>query len=285
MVKRKQGIDLSKRVELVKQVVLYAVITIGALVMLLPFFWMIATSFKLPSEIISYPPTWIPHTPTLNNFIQVWKKIPILRYYINSGVVTSSVTAICVFLSALAGFGFAKYQFWGRTLFFILILSTLMIPFQITMIPLYLLIAKLGLVNTYWGIIAPSIGSAFGTFLIRQYIQTIPDDLLDASRLDGCSEFRIFWRIILPLCKPVLATLAIFMVIMSWNEFMWPLIIIDSPDMRTLPVGLVAFKGPLRILYGELLAASVCVVLPVIVVFVLMQKYIIKAFTLTGIKG
>lgn len=285
MVKRKQGTDLSKRVELVKQVVLYAVITIGALVMLLPFFWMLATSFKLPSEIISYPPTWIPHTPTLNNFIQVWKKIPILRYYINSGVVTSSVTAICVFLSALAGFGFAKYQFWGRTLFFILILSTLMIPFQITMIPLYLLIAKLGLVNTYWGIIAPSIGSAFGTFLIRQYVQTIPDDLLDASRLDGCSEFRIFWRIILPLCKPVLATLAIFIVIMSWNEFMWPLIIIDSPDMRTLPVGLIAFKGPYKILYGEILAASVCVVLPVIVIFVLMQKYIIKAFTLTGIKG
>lgn len=187
--------------------------------MIFPLLWMITTSFKTPNEVLSYPPTWVPQSPTLGNYRQVFREIPILRYYINSIMVSLIVTASSLVLCSLAGFGFAKYTFFGHRFFFVLILRTLMIP-------LYILSGKLGLVNTYWGIAAPSIGSAFGTFLMRQYIKAIPNELLDVSRIDGCTEFRIFREIILPMCKPALATLIIFMVIFSWNDFLWPLIIV-----------------------------------------------------------
>lgn len=274
-----------KGAEFIKSTMLYTVIMMGALVMILPFAWMVVTSIKLPPEVYRFPPTWIPREPTLNNFIQVVAKAPFGRYFLNSTVVTSVTVVSSLFFSAMAGFAFAKYRFFGREVLFILILSTLMLPFHITMIPLYLLMSSFDWIDTYQGIMAPSLGTALGVFLMRQYIGTIPDELIDISRIDGCSEVRIFWEIILPLCKPALGTLAIILALGIWNDFLWPLIIVNTTNMRTLPLGIAMFKLEHYIKYGPCMAASVIVIAPLIILFLFIQKNLVKGLGVTtGLK-
>jgi multiple sugar transport system permease protein len=257
-----------------------------AIVMVLPFVWMISTSLKSPPNIMSYPPKFIPNPVVWGNYAKAWKAAPFAWYFLNSFTVAFFVVGGSVFFSTLAGFGFAKYDFPGRNIFFILVLSTLMVPFQMTMIPLYMIMVKLRWVDDLKALIVPFLASAFGTFLMRQFIGTIPDDLIDAARIDGCSEIRIFWSIILPLCKTGLAVLALFMFMGSWNSFLWPLIVIDSTLKKTLPLGLAAFELPNEtIAYGPLMAASVFVVAPIMILFVFTQKYMTKGIILTGLKG
>lgn len=258
-----------------------------AFMMLVPFIWMIATSFKTPPDIIAHPISLIPRPFTWENFIQVFEEIPLVLYYMNSILVSTTVIITTLLFSSMAGFAFGKYSFPGKEFFFIILLSTLIIPFQSYMIPLYLEMKALNGIDTRWALIIPHIASAFGTFLIRQYVQTVPDELLDAARIDGCSEFRIYWNIVMPLCKSALVVLAVFILYWSWNAFLWPLIIINSAAKRTVVLSIVT-SGYLGITsnvqWGPLMVLSFFVMLPTIIYFTFSQKYIVKGITLTGIK-
>ncbi len=268
------------------QVVLYIIVALFTIVMAGPFLWMVSTAFKPGPETIAYPPTWIPNQPTLQNFPEALSYAPFARFFLNSIIQGTSVTLSVLFFSSLTGYAFAKFNFKGRDILFILILSTMMIPFQVTMIPLYFMMKYLNLIDNLAALIIPGLISAFGIFLMRQFIQTIPTDLIDAARIDGCPEFGIYWRIILPLCKPPLATLSIFTFMANWDSFMWPLVVIDTLSKRTVPLGLALYSNQFGITKTNLLMAATLVCsLPVIILFVSMQKYFIKGITLTGLKG
>lgn len=267
--------------------IIFVVSMIVAFIMLIPFVWMIITSFKTPPDITAHPLSFIPQPFTWGNYSQVFQEIPLRTYYLNTALVTVTVITTILLFSSMAGFAFGKYSFPGKEFFFILVLGTLIVPFQTTIIPLYLEMKWLGGIDTRWSLVVPHIASAFGTFLIRQYVQSIPDELLDSARIDGCSEFRIYWNIALPLCKPALAVLAIFGFFWAWNDFLWPLIIINSAEKRTIVLSIVTsdylprFMGNL---WGPLMVLSFFVMLPTIIFFVLLQRYIVKGIALTGIK-
>ncbi len=257
----------------------------GSVVMLLPFLWMLSTSLKEPREIFTFPPTWIPSPIAWANYAQTWRAMPFGRFYLNSFVVATSVTALQLLSSSLAAFAFARLRFRGRNAIFLLFLATLMVPFQVTMLPNFILMRYLGWYNTYQALILPPAFSAFSTFLMRQYMLGLPLDLDEAARMDGANSWRIWWQIILPLSGPVLAALAIFTFLGSWNDFLWPLIITDSLEMRTLPVGLSAFQGQYGVRWNLLMAGSVIAMLPVLVVYMIGQRYFIRGITLTGMGG
>lgn len=258
-----------------------------ALMWLVPFVWMVVTSFKTPPDITAHPLSVIPQPFTWEHYGQVFEEIHLTLYYMNSALVTAVVIITTLLFSSMAGFAFGKYSFPGKEIFFILLLSTLIVPFQTYMIPLYLEMKTLNGIDTRWSLVIPHIASAFGTFLMRQYVQTVPDELLDSARIDGCSEFRIYWNIVMPLCKPALAVLAIFGFYWAWNDFLWPLIIINSEAKRTAALS-IATSGYLGIttdvLWGPLMVLSFFIMLPTIIYFVLLQKHIVKGITLTGIK-
>ena len=268
-----------------KEIAINVAIIIGTLVILAPFVWMLLTSLKLPWDIFTYPPKLLPQTPTLSNYAEVWRKVHFFTYFKNSTIVVSIVTISSVILGGSAGFALGKYKFPGQKIIFILIISTLMIPAQITIIPLFLIASKLRVLDTYLGIALPDLSTAFGVFFMRQYVQSIPDELLDAARIDGSSEFYILWRIIFPLCKPALATTAIFVMFTTWNAFLWPLIVTNSVAMRTLPLGLSAFKNQFFIEYGPLMSACFLSMLPLLVIFIVAQKQVIRSIASTGLKG
>jgi len=252
--------------------------------MILPFYWSIITSFKFPAEVICYPPTWIPKEPTLRNYSKLFEKLPVVKLYFNSLFLSITITVLVLFTSSLIGYVFAKFYFPGRNIIFIMILSTMMIPFYITMIPLYILMVHLKWVDTYQAIVAPAICNTFGIFLMRQWMHSIPNDIVDAARIDGCPEFNIFWKIILPLSKPGLSALGIFQFIFHWNNFLWPLIILDTQELWTLPVGLATFQGVWWTDYALTMAGAVVSVVPLIIAFILLQKRITKGIVLTGMK-
>jgi ABC-type glycerol-3-phosphate transport system permease component len=256
-------------------------------IMLVPFFWMGITSFKTPPDINLNRLSVIPRPFTWEHYTRVFDEIPLITYYINSSIVTVVVIITTLLLSSMAGFAFGKYSFPGKEIFFVFLLSTLIVPFQTMMIPLYLEMKWLGWIDTRWGLVIPHIASAFGTFLIRQYVQTVPEDLLNSARIDGCSEFRIYWNIVMPLCKPALAVIAIFGFYWAWNDFLWPLIIINSAEKRTVVLS-IATSGYLGITtdvdWGPLMVLSFFVMLPTIVFFILLQRYIVEGITLSGIK-
>lgn len=250
-----------------------------------PLVWISLSSIKPPIEIISIPPTFFPKNPTLNNYKKVLEEIPFIRYYFNSIFVSSVVTASALFINSLAGYIFAKFKFFGKNVLFLIILATMMIPYQLTIIPLYFVMHYMNLVDTYGALIVPFLTGAFGIFLMRQFIGTLPNSLLDSARIDGCSEFGIFIKIILPLIKPALATLGIFIFLWNWNSYLWPLIVIDSEQIRTLPVGLALFKTEHIYRYGLILAGTVMTIGPIIGVFLFFQQWFIRGVSLTGIKG
>ncbi len=268
------------------RIVVYGILVAGCLVTLVPFLWMLGTSLKSSTEIIKLPPTLIPERPTLQSYRTIFTdpRVPLARFYLNSIVVSFSVVTMILFTSSLAGFVFAKYQFFGKDLLFTLILATMMIPFQVTMIPAYLILARLHLTDSLWGLIIPSATSAFGIFLMKQFIEGIPSELIDAARIDGASEFRIYTRIILPQMGPALATLGIFQFMGTWNDYLWPLIVITTTEKRTLPIMLTWYNSQHGARQDLSMAASVLVILPITIVYFLFQRWIVRGIALTGFK-
>jgi len=262
----------------------YGVLIIGALFMVAPFLWMLITSVKPRGEILTYPPRFWVDKPTLESFRDLFRLVPMKRYILNSLIVASSVTVCNLFLCSMAGYAFAKHKFWGKDRLFLILMGSMMIPWQVNIIPGFIIIKKLGWLNSYQGLIIPAVAGAFGIFLMRQFIRDIPDDLLDSARIDGCGEFYIYWRIVLPLCKPALATLAIFTFMSQWNNFVWPLIIIHESNMRTIPLGLSVLNGQFSGSFGFLMAGAVVAILPMMLAFLALQKQIIQGIALEGLK-
>ena len=264
----------------------HVILILGSITMALPFVWMILTSFKPSPEIRSYPPHWLPRTPTLEHFGEVFDRAPFLVYFMNTGIVSGSVVLLALFFCSLTAYALAKLRLPGEKIIILLILVKIMVPFQAMMLPLYLLASKLRIVDSLIGLIVPTdMISAFGIFMLRQFIVDIPDDFIGAARIDGCSEFGIYWRIILPQCTAPLATLAIFLFMWSWGNFLWPLIIINSPEKMTLQLGLAMFREDQWVRYGPLMAATFLSLIPVIVIFIILQRRVIESITITGLKG
>jgi multiple sugar transport system permease protein len=268
------------------QLNIYLVVGGMAILMILPFYWMLMTAFMPAPDIIAFPPKWIPTRLTLEHFTVAFEKAPWLAYYWNSFVVATVSVGCSLLFGLFAGYAFAVYRFPLQTFFFLLILATLMVPVQVTSVALYIMLSHIGWVDTYLGILAPNFASAFGVFMIRQGIKSIPVDLIEAARMDGAGEVRIVLTIIAPLVKTTLATVAMILFLGSWNDFLWPVIIINSADLRTLPVGIALFKDPYgNINYGPLMAATLISTGPMLVAYIISQKYMIRGIALTGLKG
>jgi len=258
-------------------------LAVGGFLMVLPFLWMILSSFKPETEFARFPPTLWPETFTFGNFAELFGRMN-FGVYLRNTLIIVFFSFIGMFFNAMAGFGFAKYRFRGRDPLFYLVLATLMIPGQVTMIPVYLILNKMGLTNTMTGIILPSLVGAFAIFLFRQFMSTIPDELLEAMRLDGAGEFRIFLQIALPVSASVLAVQGILTFIAGWNSFIWPLIIANDENLYTLSVGLQLLKGQYGSNYGLQMAGSSFMVVPILIVFLIFQRYIMDNYTISGIK-
>lgn len=280
----KRELNLVKILTLIRRIFIHLLLFLGLAITLAPFIWMISTSFKSSESVFTFPPQWIPKHPTIEQYQTLFREVNFLQFFKNSVIVAFGITLFSLFLNSLGGFAFAKHKFPGREKIFALLLATMMVPGQITMIPVFLMLKSVGLINSYWGLIIPAGASAFGIFLMRQFITTIPTDLIESARIDGCSEFRIYWTIILPLCKPVLAALGIFTFMGSWNAFLWPLIIMIKENMYTLPVALANLSGQHATKFGLLMAGAVVVVIPVLIVFIVAQRYVIKGVAVTGLK-
>lgn len=264
---------------------LYLALITGAVLMVLPFAYMLSTSLKPLSEVFATPVKWIPSEIKWENFTTVWREHPIGRYFKNSIIVAVSVTALNLLTCSLAGYAFAKFKFPGRTLMFGIVLATLMIPLASMIIPLFMVVKTLGWVDSYWGLILPAGTSAFGIFLMRQHMLTIPDDLLDAARLDGASEPRIFAGLIVPMSKTALSSLAIFIFMWNWDSFFWPLLVTTDDHYRTLPLGIALFESSYGTNYPQLMAVALMAMLPVLIVFLVLQRNFIEALTMSGVKG
>lgn len=272
--------------QLVLRYLTYGVLGAVATIMLFPLLWLISTALKSPSEnIFQFPPQLLPTQPTLDNFVRVWQTNPFGQYLFNSTLVAVLTVSLNLLFCALAAYPLARLEFQGRELIFAAIISTIMIPFQIVMIPLYILTVQLGIRNTYIGIIFPEIASAFGIFLLRQAFQGVPKEMEESARMDGCSELGLWWHVMLPAIRPALFTLAIFVFIGSWSDFLWPLIVLDQPELYTLPLGVATLAGTFSLDWRLIAAGSVISVAPVLLLFLFMQRYIVPTETSSGVKG
>ncbi len=257
-----------------------------AAIMILPFYWMVITSFMPAPDILSFPPKWFPTRVTFEHFVAAFAKAPWLTYYWNSLVVAVGSVSCSLLFGLFAGYAFAVYRFPLQNFFFLMILGTLMVPVQVTSVALYIHLSKIGWVDTFLGILAPNFASAFGVFMLRQGIKQIPLDVIEAARIDGAGEMRIVLTIIAPLIKTTVATVAMILFLGSWNDFLWPVIIINSAGLRTLPVGIALFKDPYGIInYGPLMAATLISTAPMLIAYVVSQKYMIRGIAMTGLKG
>lgn len=266
---------------------IYVLLGAIALAMLLPLIWLVSTAFKSPTEdLFQFPPQLIPQSPTLGNFVRVWQTNPFGQYLFNSGLVALLTVTLNLLFCSLAAYPLARLSFRGREVIFSGVVATILIPFQIVMIPLYILTVQLGLRNTYLGVIFPAIASAFGIFLLRQAFQGVPKELEEAARMDGCSELGIWWFVMLPSIRPALVTLAIFVFIGSWSDFLWPLIVLDQPERYTLPLGVAKLAGALSGDDWRLIAAgSVISIAPILLLFIAVQRYIVPTDAGSGVKG
>ncbi len=269
-----------------KVTLIYLLLIAIALSMLFPLFWLLGTSFKSAGEdILTFPPRFIPQQFTLENFQLVWENYPFGRYLFNSSITAILTVGLNILFCSLAAYPLARLNFKGKKILFALIIATIMIPFQIVMIPLYIFAVNFGLRNNYLGIILPNLASAFGIFLLRQAFQGVPKELEEAARMDGCSEIGIWWHIMLPAIRPATITLAIFVFIGAWSDFLWPLIILDRPEYYTLPLGVASLASSLDLNWRLIAAGSIISVTPVLLVFILLQKFIIPSDANTGVKG
>lgn len=265
----------------------YFILIMGSLIAMMPFIWMILATFKTGAEVRQIPPTFFPNEFTLENYITIFNdpQLPLGLFYRNSMIVAISNTVLVLFTSSLFGFVFAKYEFKGKRILFWFILATMMIPFQVTMIPGYLILVKLGLLNNLAGLIIPSAISAFGIFLVTQFAKSIPNEMLDAGRVDGAGEWRIYRSIALPQLGPALATLGMLTFMSNWNAYLWPLIVLTEQDVRTLPIILTWYTTQHSNQIHLSMTASVLVILPILIVFLLSQRWIVRGLTLSGMKG
>ncbi|NWF61701.1 MAG: carbohydrate ABC transporter permease [Fischerella sp.] len=264
----------------------YGLLGAIALVTLFPLLWLISTALKSQTEnIFQSPPQLLPSQPTLENFVNVWQTNPFGQYLFNSTLVAVLTVGLNLLFCALAAYPLARLSFPGRDWIFIAIVSTIMIPFQIVMIPLYILTVQLGLRNTYLGMIFPSLASAFGIFLLRQAFMSVPKEMEEAARMDGCSELGLWWNIMLPAIRPALVTLAIFVFIGSWSDFLWPLIVIQNENLYTLPLGVAKLAGTFSLDWRLVAAGSVISIVPVLILFLFLQRYIVPTETGSGVKG
>jgi multiple sugar transport system permease protein len=302
--------DGNSQYTLRQKLVTYLIVAPMAILFVAPFAWLVSAAFQPLGEIFSSSPHWIPHDPTLSGFkgflnvghltkAQQGQGHGDWRWFVNSAFVATTITVLQTFFNALCAYTFAKRRFPGRNVLFVAFLATMMVPGQITLIPNYIIVQHIpffggndwmgngghGWLDSYWGLIMPGIVSAFGIFLLRQYMLSIPDQLLEAARIDGASEFRIFWSVVLPLCTPALAANAIFTFQGAWEDFLWPLIIMSSPEKITAPVGLALFVVQNRTSWTLLFAGSVIATLPMVIVFIIFQRQFVQGISLTGVKG
>jgi multiple sugar transport system permease protein len=296
-----------------KAALLYAILVPGAILFVAPLAWMISASFQPVGDMFSWPPQWIPNDPTVEGYKLFFGIVPegqlagrasraaigVERWFINSAIVATTITVLQLFFNSLAAYVFAKRRFPGRDAIFLLFLATMMVPPTVTLIPNYIILKHIplfggndlwglgghGMLDSYYGLVLPSAVSAFGIFLLRQYMQSIPDDLLDAARIDGASEFKIFWKVVMPLCRPALAAMFIFTFTYAWEDFLWPLIITSNPDLYTAPLGLALFVTRNRTSWDMLMAGSVIATLPMILVFMIFQRHFIRGISLSGMKA
>ncbi len=263
----------------------YALLLIGLLSVILPFVYMVASSLETQVQIGALTPQFWPNPLIWSNYQRVWTDLPMARYFLNSIIVSATITIGQLLTASMAAYAFARLRFHGRSALFTLYLGTLIIPSQVTLIPNYLIVRDLHWHNSYAGLIAPFVVSVFSTFLLRQFFLTIPRDLEDAARIDGANHWQIYWLIIMPLARSALATVVILTFLASWNNFLWPLVVVDSPDLRTVPLAITAYQGQYAIAWGPLMAAATLSLAPVLLVYVLMQKYIIEGIAVTGQGG
>ncbi len=287
------------RASAARRAALHVLLIAGAITMILPFLWMLSTSLKPESEIFRFPPNWFPNLWKWANYSEAMNAAPFGRYFVNTAIYAAAITLSNLLLCSMAAYAFARLRFRGRNILFILTLGTMMVPGQVTMVPVFILLKRWplmggngwlgigghGLLNSYTGLILPGAVGAFGIFLLRQFFMTLPRDLEDAARIDGCSEIGIYWRIILPLSAPALATLGIFTFTAAWNEFLWPLLIMSKDSMKTLQIGLQIFQTQYTTRWDLLMAGTVVVTLPVLVIFLLGQRYFTRGIALSGMKG
>jgi len=266
------------------RLILYLLLFAGCAIMLLPFFWMLTTSFKEESEVLRMPPVWIPTKWHWDNYIKALRVAPFGRYFFNSFFMAITTTIGEVITTVLAAYAFAKMHFFGKNVLFAALLGTLMIPGQMLLIPNYVTIVRLHWIDRYEALIIPWLASVFGIFLLRQFFRSIPDELQDAARIDGCSRLRFLWQIVVPLSKPAIMTVALLKFLGSWNAFLWVLIMTNKETMRTIPVGLTLFSSEVGTAYEQLMAASVLAIIPILILFFFTQKQFIQGVARTGIK-
>jgi multiple sugar transport system permease protein len=284
--------------DVIGKLIVYVILITGSIIFIAPWIWMVSASFQPIGQIFEWPPNWIPDTLTLQNYRKFLSAEGFFRWVLNSGFLAVVVLVVQTFFNSLAAYSFAKRKFPGRDALFLLMLATLMIPGQLFLIPNYLILLRSplfggnnilgvgghGMLDSFWGIIIPYSFSVWSVFFMRQYMKGIPDDLLDAARMDGASEFQIYWKVVMPLCGPVLAAQAIFTFTFVWNDFFWPLIVISNPDLRTLQLGLALFIIKNKTVWDIVFAGSVVSTLPVLLIFIFFQKYFIRGIALTGMK-
>jgi multiple sugar transport system permease protein len=262
----------------------FCVLLAVACIMLLPFYWMLSSSLRTMENMFSLPIQWIPDPINWRSYVLAWQAQDFTRYFFNSGFVAVAITLSNLLLCSLAGYSLTKFHFRGQGVMFILILSTMMLPLEVTMVPLFLIIKQLDWANSYQGLIVPFLVDGFGVFLMRQYMLSIPKDLIDSARIDGASELRIFWMIVLPLCKPALVALAVFTFREAWDMYIWPLIIITKDSLRTLPLGISLFMSSYGTSWDQLMAIAVLGTLPMILLFFFLQRAFIQGIAATGLK-
>ncbi len=265
--------------------VLFFIMLILGITMIIPFVWSLSSSFKNNNEIFSYPITWVPNPFRWSNYQEVWSEINFLRYVLNTLKVTVIVTAGQVVTCSLAAYAFSKMHFPGRDKIFLCFLATLMIPWHAIMIPQFVVVKSIGLYDSHWSLIFINMFSAFGVFLLRQFMLGIPEELSEAARIDGYGEFSIFSRIIFPMCKPGIATLIVFTFNFVWNDYMAPMIYLTSDDLKTIQIGLASFRSQYGSEYGLIMAGTICALIPMLILFVVGQKYLVKGIAFSGLKG
>ncbi|MFC0213694.1 carbohydrate ABC transporter permease [Paenibacillus chartarius] len=264
---------------------IYTLLSLLSLFWVFPVIWTVLSSFKTKEQLYSWPPVFLPAPFTVEHFVTAFAKGNFGLYFGNSLFVTVTSTLLLLLINTMAGFALAKYRFKGDTILLVGFISTLMIPLEVIMIPIFRVISSLGLYNTLWGIIIPPAATPTGVFLVRQYLLTVPDELLEAARMDGAGEWKIFWRIIIPLAQPIIAVLSIFSFMWRWDDFLWPLIVISDPTKYTVQLALSNFIGEFNVDWGSLLAMSTITMIPVLIVFLIFQKQFVQGMATTGMKG
>ena len=267
------------------KIILFIVILLVSIIMIIPFVWMISSSFKYNTDIFTYPINWIPKIFRWENYQKVWTKIPFSTYFLNSLKLAVIVTIGQLIVCSLAAYSFSKLHYPGRDFLFLLYLGTMMVPWQAIMIPQFMVVRELGVYNTHWSLILINLFSAFGVFLLRQFMMSIPEDLSEAARIDGCSEFGTYRKIILPMCKPGIATLVVFTFNFMWNDYLAPMIYIDDDKLKTIQIGLASFRTLYKTDYGLLMAGTVCALIPMLIIYCFAQKYLVDGMSYTGVKG